>query len=556
MKRCPECRRDYHDDSLLYCLEDGAALVQGLVPPLDDPATMILREVATPGEAATRAQIHTAEAKPWKGIGYSTERRSFVANGAAKPLIAALAALAILLGGFFAYRYLDPANKQVDSIAVMPFVNASGNAEIEYLSDGMTETLIRTLSQIPSLNVKARSSVFRYKGKETDAKTIGTQLGVQAVLNGRVVQRGDGLSLNLELIDARTENVIWADSYDRRSSDILSLQNEIARDVSSKLRLKLSGAEEQKLAKSYTTDSEAYRLYLQGRFYWNKRAGREFDKAESYFRQAVEKDPNFALGYAGLADIDEDRDRPKKKEYILRALSLDDQLAEAHASLGYQYMLDYDWAASERELRRAMELNPNYPQAHAWNGARLMMLGRYDESTASIKRALEIDPTAAGINFYYGVLLFVSGKPDESIRQFKKLAEMEPTLPWAHAWLSQIYRMRGNKDAAVEERAVSLEIDNKPEDAKLARESYAKNGWNGFLREMIRQNDANPGASLGVPAIFLAQLGENEKAVAVLNEAAKQGDFWLFRIKFDPAFDSLRDDPRFQALVKKFDPPR
>src|SRR5882672_10148283 len=276
----------------------------------------------------------------------------------------------ILTAGYFTFVSRGGSTKQIGSIAVMPFVNESGNADVEYLSDGMTEPLIRSLSQLPNLNVKARSSVFRYKGKETDAKTIGKESGVQAVLNGRVIQRGDQLSLNLELIDAQTENVIWTDRYDRKSSDLVSLQNEIARDVSGKLKIKLTSAEELKLAKNYAVDPEAYRLYLQGRFYWNKRTKSEVEKAVVFFKQAIERDPNFALGYVGLADSDEDTDRPVKKEYIRRALEIDDNLAEAHASLGYQYMCADDWAASERELKRAMELNRNYPQAYGWNGAR------------------------------------------------------------------------------------------------------------------------------------------------------------------------------------------
>ncbi len=252
--------------------------------------------------------------------------------------------------GIGGYRYSSNRSpKQISSIAVMPFVNASGNADVEYLSDGMTETLIRSLSQLPNLNVKARSSVFRYKGKTTDTKTIGNELNVQAILNGRVVQRGEQLSLNLELIDAQTENVIWTDQYDRKSSDLVLLQNEIARDVSSKLRIKLSGADQQHLAKNYTNDPEAYRLYLQGRFYLNKRVGKLFDRAEGYFKQAIEKDANFALGYVGIAEFNSQLDRPKAKENIMRALALDAQLAEAHANLGYQLLLDYDFAASERK---------------------------------------------------------------------------------------------------------------------------------------------------------------------------------------------------------------
>ncbi len=519
-------------------LEFQDKLERTVSPERAEPKTQIL-------QATTADEIHQTTTN--EAIAGKPKSNRLLAVGLAVLLLSAL--------GFFAYRYFTPTNKQIESIAVMPFVNESGNQDIEYLSDGMTETLINSLSQLPNLSVKARSSVFRYKGKDTNPNTIGKELNVQAILNGRVVQRGDQLILSLELIDAQTENVLWGNKYERKSSELITLQSEVARDVSGKLKSKLSGADAQKLSKTYTTDPEAYRLYLQGRFYWNKRAGREFNKAEGFFRQAVEKDPNFALGYVGLADIDEDRDRPKKKEYILRALALDDQLAEAHASLGYQYMLDYDWAASERELKRAMELNPNYPQAYGWNGARLMMLGRYDESLISLKRALEIDPTSAGINFYYGVLLFVSGKPDESIKQFKKLAEMEPTLPWVHSWLSQIYRMQGNYAASVEERAVSLEINDRPDDARAVRESFAKDGWNGFLREMIRQNEVKPDTSRGLSAIFFAQLGEKEKAITELIEAAKEGDFWLFRIKFDPAFDSLRGDARFQGLLKKFEPP-
>jgi tetratricopeptide (TPR) repeat protein len=367
------------------------------------------------------------------------------------------------------------------------------------------------------------------------------------------MQRGDQLTLSLELVNAETENVIWSEQYNRKQADLVSLQSEIARDVSSKLKVKLSGADAQKMAKTYTTDPEVYRLYLQGRFYWNKRAGKEFEKAEQYFQQAIEKDPNFALGYVGLADTNEDADRPRKKEYIRRALELDDQLAEAHASLGYQYMLDYNWTASERELKRAMELNPKYAQAYQWDGARLMMLGRYDESLASIKRALEIDPTATGINFYYCVLLFVSGKTNESIQQFKKLAEMEPTFPWARLWLSNIYRQLGNHAASVEERIEALEVSGKPEEARLIRESFATGGWNSYLNEYVRQSTGPSGTH---KASALAELGEKEKAMDTLTKNAEKGDFWLFFIKTDSFMSPLRDDPRFQALLKKFSPPQ
>src|SRR5437016_935650 len=260
------------------------------------------------------------------------------------------------------------------------------------------ESAIGILPQTTDANIRratAPTTVLPAQSP-TNTTTIGKELGVPAILNGRFTQRGDQLTLNLELIDTQTENVIWTDQYDRKSSDLVSLQNRSARDVTSKLKIQLTSADQLKLAKNYTNDPESYRLYLQGRFYWNKRTKSEVEKAIVYFKQAIERDPNFALGYVGLADSDEDNDRPTKKEYIRRALAIDDQLAEAHASLGYQYMCSQDWAASERELKRAMELNPNYPQAYGWNGMRLTMVGKYDEALSWLQRGLEIDPTSNG----------------------------------------------------------------------------------------------------------------------------------------------------------------
>ena len=580
MKRCPECRRDYYDDTLLYCLDDGNALLEGpgRSEPLasaggflDEPATAILSvpgAVATgfpASESPTRAQINTTdqtaifprgtEAEPQKSLGEATEKRSFSARQS-KPLAALIVAILILVGGFFGYRYFTP-TKQIESIAVMPFVNDSGNPDIEYLSDGMTETLIRSLSQLPNLNVKARSSVFRYKGKETDARTIGRELGVQAILNGRVIQRGEQLSLSLELIDAQTENVIWTDQYDRKSSDLVALQNEIARDVSSKLKTKLSGADQQKLAKKYTDDPEAYRLYLQGRFYWNKRAGKEFEKSADYFRQAIEKDPNFALGYVGLADYYGDREREKAIENVNRAIALDDTLAEAHGTLGYQYMLDYDFVAAERHMRRGIEIDPKNLELHRWNGQRLMMLGRFDEAFASYKRALEIDPNSSPVHFIYGSCLIASGQLDKGVEYLENAVKADPSFVWTHSQLSFGYRFKNNYAGAAEERAKSQELLGESENAKLTRESFAKGGRDGYLREMIRQGVNPDGVTGGMrTASAYALLGEYEKALAVLEHGAKKGEFWLFQIKYDPAYEPLRGNPRFQALVKKFDPPQ
>jgi len=483
----------------------------------------------------------------------------YVATGIKQHKLAVALSLVVVVAGITATAlYLRGRNSSgaIQSIAVMPFVNESGNADVEYLSDGMTETLISSLSQLPNLRVKARSSVFRYKGKATDSKTIGKELNVQAVLNGRVVQRGDRLTLGLELVDAKTEDIIWSDQYDRKQTDLVGLQNEISRDVSSKLKLKLSGADQQKLAKNYTTDSEAYRLYLQGRFFLNKRVGKLFDGSADYFQRAIEKDPNFALGYIGLAEFLSERDRPKAKEYVMRALAIDNQLSDAHASLGYQLLLDYDFAASEREFRRAIELDPNNVRAHQWNGSRLTMIGLYDEALASFDRAIEIEPSLADIRNNRGGCLVASGKIDDGIVEIKKSMELDPTFPWTHSHISFVYRMKGDRAASVEERARAFELLDRADQARRMRESFAAGGWIGYLREVVSQDWGKLGTSQTRRASLLAELGEKEEAIASLNDAAAHGDYWLFSIKYDPAFNPLRGDPRFQALVKKLDSPQ
>lgn len=553
MKRCPECRRDYFDDSLSYCLDDGSALLEGPAS-RDEPATAILAEAAA--ESATRPQIRTTATgagRPDSSVEL-VEKQSFLSYRAAKRVTTLSALVLLLFGGFFAYRYFTPA-RQTESIAVMPFVNESGNADIEYLSDGMTETLIKSLSQLPNLSVKARSAVFAYKGAQASPKSIGDQLGVQAVLLGRVVQRGDDLKLSLELVDTKTQDVIWSEQYDRRQADLVKLQNEIAQDVSGKLKLRLSGNDHQKLAKVYTNDPEAYRLYLQGRFYLNKRVGKEYDKAEGHLRQALERDPNFALAYVGLAEFNDDNDRPRAKEYILRALAIDNQLSEAHAAYGYQLALDRDWLASERELTRAIELDPSNVRAHQWNGARLMFIGRYQECLAAYDRAIELEPTFADIRVNRGTCVAASGRLDDGIAEVKKAIEVDPTYPWSHSALSFFYRMKGDHAASVEARARSAELVDRPDLAKRLRDTFRDRGWKAYLQELFDQT-SGLFPNLLRRASILCELGKTDQALAMLEESAAKGEWWLFMIEHDPQFDVLRDNPRFQALVKQFDPPK
>ncbi|HVS81998.1 MAG TPA: protein kinase, partial [Pyrinomonadaceae bacterium] len=281
----------------------------------------------------------------------------------------------------------------IESIAVLPFVNASGNSELEYLSDGLTESLITSLSQLPKLSVKARSSVFRYKGKDAPPQQVGKELNVQAILNGRVVQRGNDLTLHIELVDVNTETALWSGDYNRSMTNLVSLPSEIARDVSSKLRLTLSGPDEQKLAKNYTANTEAYQLYLKGRYHVFKITPPEVQKGISYFQQAIEIDPSYALAYVGLSgayrsfslsfDMPSTEGTSKAKDAAQKAVEIDDTLAEAHAALGFAiFWYDWDFNAAEAQLKRALELNPNSADAHWAYGAILSTLGRYAEALA------------------------------------------------------------------------------------------------------------------------------------------------------------------------------
>ncbi|MGH9949547.1 MAG: tetratricopeptide repeat protein, partial [Pyrinomonadaceae bacterium] len=464
MKKCPKCNREY-DLTMSFCLDDGSELLYGPAS-MDEPATAILSEpgaVATGfsvSDSPTRAFSHTtdqtaifprgAAAEPQKNLSDVPEKQSLSAHRAAKPLMIAGVIVVLLTGGFFGYRNFSP-TKQIESIAVMPFVNDSGNADVEYLSDGMTETLISSLSQLPNLSVKARSSVFRYKDKETNPQTIGKELNVQAILNGRVVQRGYQLILSLELVDAATENSIWSQQYVRRSSDLVTLQTDIARDVSGKLKSKLSGADTAKVEKSYTADADAYQLYLKGRFYLNKRTADGLKQSVEYYNQAIEKDPKFALAYAGLAQsyvlsgffgaASPKDSMPKAKAAAERALELDDSLAEAHAALGI-YLNNFAWnpEPSEKAFRRAIELNPNYATAYHWLGNSVLIAQKkFDESVAAGKKAEELDPLSPIISADVAVNLYAAKRYDEAIEQCKRALTLDPNFPFTRVTLGHIY---------------------------------------------------------------------------------------------------------------------
>jgi len=576
MKRCPQCHRVETDQALKFCRADGTALISDSSSIDQEAGTVKLGSGSVANETgpgiltqATDANINRATARttvlPAQPPSSTTSesikpkrRKTIIAVAVILTAVVAVTA-AIVVNSFSARN----SGKSIQSIAVMPFVNASGNAELDYLSDGMTETLIKSLSQLPNLNVKARSTVFRYKGKDTDAKTVGKELGVQALLNGRVIQRGDQLLLNLELIDAHTENVIWTDQYDRKSSDLVSLQNEIARDVSSKLKIKLSGADEQKLTKKYTDNPEAYQLYLKGRFHWNKREEKDFRKAAEYYNQAIALDPNYALSYSGLADsyallatfgfMPPPDGVPKARDFANQALLLDGSMAEPHTTLAYLSLTyDYDFAASEKEFRRAIELDPNYATAHQWFGEMLLNAGRVDEAAAEYRRALELEPLSLPINWDYGRFLYMSRRYDESLAQHRKTLELDSGFARAHRTLAEVYRVKGDYANAVEERAKVLDLMGQAQNAALVRATFAKDGWLGFLRLVTAETSALKDINNNwVVAKAFVDLGDKDKAFAELNKAYEKRLSSLCWLKIEPQLDSLRSDPRYQELLKK-----
>ena len=565
MKRCPECRRDYTDDTLLYCLEDGTGLVQGLVPsPDDEPATAILRGSELPSESPTRAFSNTTDQTAILPSGITDmPMRGFDKRLLGIPFLLVV----IVLGGFFGYKYVSPA-KQIESIAVMPFVNESGNQDVEYLSDGMTETLINSLSNVPNLNVKARSSVFRYKGKDTDAKTIGKELNVQAVLNGRVVQRGEQLTLHLELVDVSTENVIWTEQYNRKQSDLVTLQSEIAKDVSSKLKSKLSGAHIAKVTKSSSADPEAYQAYLKGRYYWNRRTAEDLKRAIEQFKVATDRDPNYALAYAGLADcstllpqyvgIPSSEAMPQARSYAERAIALDDQLAEPHTSLGQLNRMSWQWAAAEREFKRAIELNPNYATIYHWYGELLKALGRFDEAALMIKRAKELDPLSGIIGVNISEMYQLQNDQQASIENSLKLIELDPNFPLAYNYLGLSYLKLGRNAEAIASIEKGVELSKRDSNALTdLGYGYAVIGRRSDALAIAKELEANyarkESNGLNVAEVYVG-LGDKDKAFEWLEKDFKNKEN-VADIRYYITFESLRDDPRFKDLLKRMNLP-
>ena len=475
----------------------------------------------------------------------------------------ALAALSVAMaaGAYFGYsRYYTGGGGAIRSVAVLPFQNAGGDPDMEYLSDGISENIINSLSQLSNVRVVARTTMFTFKGKEADPRAVGRQLGVDAVLTGKVVQRGDALSIQADLLNVTDGSQTWGEQYNRRLTDLMALQGEIARDVSNKLRLKLSGADEQKLAKTYTANPDAHQLYLKGLFYRNKFNLIYTETSVRYFEQATAADPSYALAFAGLADsyatlalfeggAPAHEVMPKARDAALKAVALDDGLGESHAALGLILLFyDYDFAGAEREFKRALELSPNAGVMHQRYSQLLNFVGRHEEALAAIRRALERDPLSLIVNRGYGDRLIDARRYDEAVVQLRKTLELDSHFVLAYSSLAQVYQARGDYAASVEASAKVYELTGRQEYAALARESFARGGWEGHLRAMMARR---PELWSYTKALYHASLGEKDRAFTELNRAYENREAFLIRLKVDPRLEPLRSDPRFADLVRK-----
>jgi len=494
-----------------------------------------------------------------------------------RKLTAVIVVVAILASALFAWQFRRPKTASVaggnglyveipeKSIAVLPFENASGNADTEYLSDGISEALINSLTELQQLKVIARSTAFRYKGKQVDPQAVGRELKVRTVLMGVVRQLGDRLNVQVDLVDAMTGAQLWGEEYERKLADVLAVKQALVREVTEKLRLKLTGEQQQRLTQRDTTNPEAYQFYLRGRYYWNKRTAENLKKAIEQFQQAADKDPNYALAYVGLADcylLLEDyvgtpasETYPKAKAFAQRALQLDSSLAEAHTSLAYVYSNLWQWEQAEEAFKRAIRLNPNYSTAPHWYSLYLLDLGRIDEAMAEIKRAHELDPLSLVIGTTLTYAYIAKGDVNSSIAQCKRVIDLDPNFPRAHEYLGLAYLKQGRHSEAIAELQKAVELSGR--ERRPLRDlgyGYAISGRRAealaALKELEGKYEKHEAIGQDLAAVY-AGLGEKDQAFAWLEKDFQARSGLLAWIRWTPPFDSLRSDPRCADLLRR-----
>jgi TolB-like protein/Tfp pilus assembly protein PilF len=481
---------------------------------------------------------------------------------------------AVSLALFFVGRYTAPPRSEArinvseKSIAVLPFDNLSRDPDNAYFTEGVQEEILTRLAKIADLKVIARTSTEKYKSAPANLREIAEQLGVGNVLEGSVQKAADQVRINVQLINAATQTHLWAESYDRKLTDIFAVESEIATRIAETLQAKLTGSEKTAIAKRPTANPEAYEFYLKGRFFWNKRTGADLRTAIDYFNQALGKDPSYALAYAGLADyygllgaygaasrVDS---FPQANAAAKKALELDDTLAEAHTSLGLVLSAyDFDFEQSLKEFERAIELNPNYATAHHWYGETLGSIGRFDEGIAELKRAQQLDPLSLIINTDLGEVYMFAHEYDRAIEQLRKAIEMDPRFYYAHWNLGVALQLKGQLSEAIAEYRKAVELNDDPGVLALLGQAYARAGQREegqkILARLAEEAKSRYVSAYSFALLYLA-LGDKERAIDELERGYRERS-WVFSFKVDPMWDDLRGNPRFEALVQKvFDP--
>jgi serine/threonine protein kinase/Tfp pilus assembly protein PilF len=483
----------------------------------------------------------------------------------------AIAGIVILAAFAFVFLFAKR-GEAIDSIAVLPFVNVSGDPNTEYLSDGIAESLINRLTPLPNLRVVPRNMTFRYKGKDVDPQKVGKDLKVRSILMGRVLQRGDNLNVQTELVDVLKVSQLWGDQYPCKLADIQTVQEEIATEISHELRLRLTGAEQKLLTKRYTENTEAYQLYLMGHYYCNRLTQDAFSKGMQYLKQAIEKDPGFALAYAeiavcygGLSNLGYFAPKdtyPKAKEAAIKALALDDSLAEAHAALAnVDLFYDWNWEEAEKEFKRAIALNPNDAATHSWYGAYLDCMGRFEEGLRQHDRARELEPLSLLVNANMGIHYLFARQYEQAVKQFVATLEIDPNFAYAHWVLGNVYTEIPTLGDPIAEnqRALALEPSS-PRYLAGVGIAYSRAGKRSEalkifneLKELAKRRYVPPTS----PAIILAYMSDKrDEAFELLERGYEDRTTYMPMLQVMPAFDILRSDPRFQALLRKMNFPQ
>jgi TolB-like protein/Tfp pilus assembly protein PilF len=455
---------------------------------------------------------------------------------------------------------------EIDSVAVLPFVNTSGNPDTEYLSDGITESLINALSQLQNVRVTARSTVFRYKGKDVDPQTIGRDLGVRAVLSGRLLQRDGTLIVRTELTDVSNGTQLWGGQYNRQIADVFGLQDELSQEISDKLRLRLTAEDRQRLTKRYTDNPDAYQLYLKGLYYWNKRSADGVQRSVEYFNRAIDADPTYALAYAGLADsynfmsfsnvLPPREAVPKAKAAAAKALEIDSSLAQAHISLAYvSFTYDWDWPAATGYFDRAIELNREAVMNHSYYPFYLTVAGRSQEAISVARRAFDRDPISASLSHTLAVQLVLARRFEEGIEECRRTIELDPDFAFAYNVLGATLAARGQylealpaaeKAAALSGGAAMLVATLGYIHARLGHDEDAR--W--LLQTLVAGSAHRYTPAVAVAMVYVG-LRENDRALDWLDKAYEERAIRLTYLRREPVWDPLRQEPRFKDLLRR-----